>query len=115
MKSAVRTGGAVMPIELASKASQLAVVPPLLPAQLHVHGPVPLTGETAPVPQSPVVGLLLSIAPLDAPQLPLMGLCLALALLERTRTSEHTRTNSLPNIRMVRPQEYCYFSKFANR
>jgi hypothetical protein len=52
-------------------AEQLAVVPPLLPTQLHVQGPVPLSVEAVPVVQRPEVGALLKLWPLDELQTPL--------------------------------------------
>jgi hypothetical protein len=42
----------------------------LLPAQDQFHGPVPVTVEAAPVVQSPVVGALLTAAPLVVPHDP---------------------------------------------
>lgn len=52
-----------------SCAEQDASEPPLLPAQVQFHGPVPLTDDAAPVLQRPVVGALVRSARLDAPQL----------------------------------------------
>ena len=52
-------------------AAQYAMVPPLLPTQFHIHGPAPAIVEAMPIAQRPVVGALLSEAPLDAPQAPL--------------------------------------------
>ena len=58
-------------------AAQLAVVPPLLPAQVQLHGPAPLTAEAVPIAQRLVAGttpkacaLALPQAPLTAPLLP---------------------------------------------
>jgi len=56
--------------EEATEAEQLAVVPPLLPAQDQFHGPLPVTVETVPVVQSPVVGLVLTALPLAVPHEP---------------------------------------------
>ena len=57
----------------ASSARQVAVVPPLLPAQLHDHGPLPLTGEAAPAVQRLAVGALVRLAPFEVPQAPFTG------------------------------------------
>jgi hypothetical protein len=54
-------------------AAQLAVEPPLLPAQLQFHGPVPLTGEGGPTLQRLVLGAMLTGTPSAVPQLPLTG------------------------------------------
>ena len=54
-------------------AEHCAVVPPLLPVQFHVHGPVPLTAEAVPVEQRLVVGMLPTVIPLALPQAPLTG------------------------------------------
>jgi hypothetical protein len=58
---------------ISSCAEQLAVVPPLLPAHVHDHGPVPLTAEAVPVLQRFTVGALLTATPLAAPHTPLIG------------------------------------------
>ena len=50
-----------------------AVVPPLLPVQLQLHGPLPLTIEANPVLQRLVVGALLIATPFDEPHKSLMG------------------------------------------
>ena len=55
------------------KAVQLALAPPLAPAQLHDHGPLPLTDEAVPVVHKLVVGTLLREAPFDKPHAPLTG------------------------------------------
>jgi hypothetical protein len=52
-------------------AEQVAVVPPLLPAQVHDHGPVPETVDAAPVAQRFAVGVLLRLPPFDEPHTPL--------------------------------------------
>jgi hypothetical protein len=52
-------------------AEQEAVVPPLPPAQLHDHGPEPVTDEAVPVLQRLVDGALPTVTPLADPQLPL--------------------------------------------
>ena len=51
-------------------AEQLAVVPPLDPVQLQVHGPVPVTAVGAPALQRPVVGAVVNAPPFDDPQIP---------------------------------------------
>jgi len=51
-------------------AEQLAVVPPLLPAQDQFHGPLPVTAEAVPVVQSPELGAVLAALPLAVPQEP---------------------------------------------
>jgi hypothetical protein len=51
-------------------AEQVAVVPPLLPAQLHAHGPLPLTGDAAPAMQRLAVGALARLAPFEEPHAP---------------------------------------------
>jgi hypothetical protein len=52
-------------------AEQVAVVPPLLPPQLHDHGPLPLTADAVPVPQRLALGALLSLPPFEEPHAPL--------------------------------------------
>ncbi len=54
-------------------AEQLAVVPPLDPVQLHVHGPVPLTVVAVPALQRLVVGAVVKVPPLDEPHTPFTG------------------------------------------
>jgi hypothetical protein len=49
-------------------AEHRAVVPPWLPAQLHLHDPWPLTAEAVPVPKRPVFGTLVMAAPFAEPQ-----------------------------------------------
>ena len=58
------------PFTAATEAEQLAVVPPLLPAQDQFHGPLPVTAEAVPIVQSPVVGAVLTALPLAVPQEP---------------------------------------------
>ena len=53
-----------------SSAEQVAVVPPSLPAQVHCHGPLPLTVEAVPVLQRFAVGLLLRSAAFEEPHAP---------------------------------------------
>ena len=54
-----------------STAEQVAVVPPLLPAQLHDHGPLPVTADAVPALQRLVVGALVRSAPFEEPHAPL--------------------------------------------
>src|ERR1700743_2230357 len=61
------------PVATAREALQLAVVPPLLPAQLHFQGPLPLTAEAVPAEQRLLVGAVLSACPFTAPQAPLVA------------------------------------------
>jgi hypothetical protein len=56
---------------LETEALQLAVEPPLLPAQLHFHGPLPVTADAVPAVHRLLVGALLSVAPLEEPHAPL--------------------------------------------
>jgi hypothetical protein len=49
---------------------QLAVEPPLEPAQAHDHGPIPLTTDAVPTLQSAVVGGRLLAVPFAAPHCP---------------------------------------------
>jgi hypothetical protein len=55
----------------AKGALQLALPPPLLPSQAHVHGPVPLTVVTVPAVQRLVVGAVVTATPFAEPQTPL--------------------------------------------
>ena len=56
-----------------TNAEQLAVVPPLEPLQLHVHGPEPVTDDAVPAEQRLVEGLDDTVVPLDDPHTPLTG------------------------------------------
>jgi len=47
------------------------VLPPLLPAQDHVQGPVPETDDAVPALHRPDVGALTRSAPFEEPQAPL--------------------------------------------
>jgi hypothetical protein len=58
-------------------AEQLAVVPPLEPPQLHVHGPAPATDDAVPAVQSAVEGLADAVAPFADPHAPFTGAELA--------------------------------------
>src|SRR3954454_23572338 len=55
---------------LARDAPQEAVMPPLLPMQLQVHGPIPVTMGAAPVLHRLVVGALVTVRPLATPKAP---------------------------------------------
>ena len=57
--------------ELAIDAEQLAVVPPLEPPQLHVHGPEPATDDDVPVEQRLVEGADNAVVPFADPHAPL--------------------------------------------
>ncbi len=54
-------------------AEQLAVVPPLDPVQLHVHGPVPSCVVGVPELQRLVVGADVKVPPLAEPHAPFTG------------------------------------------
>ena len=54
-------------------AEHWALLPPLLPVQLHDHGPEPLTKEAVPALQRLVAGALLTVVPFAEPQAPLTG------------------------------------------
>jgi hypothetical protein len=56
-----------------SFAEQAAVAPPLLPLQLHAHGPLPVTVDGLPVVQRPAVGEVVRATPLALPQMPVTG------------------------------------------
>jgi hypothetical protein len=53
-------------------AEQVAVVPPLSPAQVHVHGPLPETALGVPALHR-FVGVVASDWPLSLPQTPFVG------------------------------------------
>lgn len=57
----------------ASDAEQLAVVPPLEPPQLHVHGPAPATDDAVPLVHKFVEGLDDTEVPFTDPHMPLIG------------------------------------------
>jgi hypothetical protein len=65
------------PAEVAD-AEQLAVIPPLEPPQLHVHGPEPATDDAVPAEQRFAEGLDDAGAPFADPHRPLTGACAAL-------------------------------------
>jgi hypothetical protein len=56
--------------ELEELAAHCTVVPPKLPKQSHVHGPVPLSADATPTRQRLLVGACLRSAPLALPQAP---------------------------------------------
>lgn len=51
-------------------AEQLALVPPLMPLQFQLNGPVPETVVAVPVLQRPDVGATYTFDPLEGPQVP---------------------------------------------
>ena len=57
-------------------AEQLAFVPPLLPIQLQLQGPVPVTAVAVPIVQKLVVGATVNVVPLLLPQAPFTGVLL---------------------------------------
>lgn len=59
--------------ELVIDAEQVAVVPPLDPPHVHVHGPEPDTDEAVPAEQRLVDGADATVVPLADPHTPLMG------------------------------------------
>ena len=67
-------------IAAAFAAEQLAVVPSFAPAQLHVHGPLPLTAEAVPVLQRFVEGITVNVWPLDEPHVPFTGVSVNVAV-----------------------------------
>src|SRR5438876_8228026 len=54
-------------------AEQLALVPPLEPPQLHVHGPEPATDDAVPAEQRLVEGMDDAVVPFADPHTPLTG------------------------------------------
>ena len=62
-----------------STAEQVAEVPPLLPAQLHDHGPLPVTLDAVPALQRFAVGVLVRSAPFEDPHAPFTGVAEAFA------------------------------------
>ena len=56
---------------------QVALVPPLEPPQLHVHGPEPATDDTVPAEQRLAEGLDDAVVPFADPHAPLTGVWLA--------------------------------------
>ena len=66
-------GGVDPPPATVADAEQLAVVPPLEPPQLHVHGPEPATDDAVPAEQRLVEGLDDAVVPFDDPHTPATG------------------------------------------
>jgi hypothetical protein len=66
-------------------ASHCAAMPPLLPAQLHVHGPMPATADCVPALHKLATGALAAATPLAFPQAPFTGVAVVEALF-----AEHT-------------------------
>jgi hypothetical protein len=66
-------GGVDPPPDTDTDAEQLAVVPPLEPPQLHVHGPEPATDDAVPAEQRLVEGLDDAVVPFADPHTPLTG------------------------------------------
>ena len=60
-------------VDAATDAEQLAVVPPLEPPQLHVHGPEPATDDAEPAEQRLAEGLDDTVVPFADPHTPLTG------------------------------------------
>ena len=63
----------VLPVDDASLSVHEAALPPLLPAQLHAHGPLPLTVDAVPAVQRFAVGAVLTDAPFEEPHAPFTG------------------------------------------
>ena len=63
--------------EASFSAEQVAVVPPLLPAHVHDHGPLPVTVDAVPALQRLVVGALARLVPFEAPHAPLTAVVVA--------------------------------------
>jgi hypothetical protein len=66
-------GGVDPPPATVADAEQLAVVPPLEPPQLQVHGPAPATDDAVPVEQRLAEGLDDTVVPFADPHTPLTG------------------------------------------
>ena len=64
------------PDEDPADAEQVALVPPLEPPQLHVHGPEPATDEAVPAVQRLVEGADETVVPFADPHAPLTGVWL---------------------------------------
>jgi len=65
--------GVEVGVGVPTDAEQLAVVPPLEPLQLHVHGPEPATDDAVPAEQRLVEGADDACAPFDDPHTPLIA------------------------------------------
>ena len=57
----------------------MAVVPPFDPAQLQLHGPLPLTVEAEPAVHRPLVGAVLTATPFAGPHAPFTGVAASCA------------------------------------
>ena len=71
-------------------AEHCAVLPPLLPAQLHDQGPEPPTADAVPVPHRPVVGAELTATPFEEPHAPFtgaIGVTLCVTLMENAASA----------------------------
>jgi hypothetical protein len=66
-------GGVDPPPDIVTDAEQLALVPPLEPPQLHVHGPEPATDDAVPAEQRLAEGLDDAVVPFADPHAPLTG------------------------------------------
>jgi len=66
-------GGVDPPPATVADAEQLALVPPLEPPQLHVHGPEPATDDAVPAEQRPAEGEDDAVVPFADPHTPLTG------------------------------------------
>ena len=84
----IRTGSAP------TRAWHKAVTPPCEAAQVHVHGPLPLTAEAVPLVQRLDVGALLTATWLELPQAPFTG--------EAARGLEHRAVDKQIPIRVQR-------------
>jgi hypothetical protein len=69
----VGVGGVDPPPDTVTDAEQLALVPPLEPPQLHVHGPEPATDDAVPAEQRLAEGTDATVVPFDDPHTPLTG------------------------------------------
>ena len=65
--------GGVDPPDTVTDAEQLALVPPLEPPQLHVHGPEPATDDAVPAEQRLAEGIDAAVVPFADPHTPLTG------------------------------------------
>ena len=76
--------------DAASCAEQAALVPPLLPLQLHVQGPLPPTALGAPTAQRLAAGALVNRAPDEEPQAPFIGTAALSVVTENGATTPPT-------------------------
>jgi len=94
------------PPEVAVPVLQLAVVPPLLPEQLHFHGPVPVTDDAVPELHRLFVGGAVNTVPFEEPHAPLTAVAVpavndVAALFQYT--SEAQLAVNTPTIRVYLP------------